>query len=146
HVTSASGRTSWVLTRNRHFRTWSADAQPDGYPDRIVFRASQASREAVKAVEHGRIDVLFSPTGGSVGELATRYASLLRANPLAAPYAFVMNTRVAPFDRPAVRRALGYAVDRRRVAPLAGGPLAAHLTCQILPPTLVGYKPYCPYT
>jgi peptide/nickel transport system substrate-binding protein len=146
HVTSASGRTSWVLTRNPHFRAWSADAQPDGYPDRIVFRASQAPREAVKAVERGRIDVLLSPAGGSVGELATRYASLLHADPLASTFAFVMNTRVAPFDHLAVRRALGYAIDRRRVAALAGGPLAAHLTCQILPPTLVGYKPYCPYT
>jgi peptide/nickel transport system substrate-binding protein len=29
---------------------------------------------------------------------------------------------------------------------LGGGPLAAQPTCQILPPTLPGYQPYCPYT
>jgi len=29
---------------------------------------------------------------------------------------------------------------------LAGGATAAQPTCQILPPTLPGYQPYCPYT
>ena len=29
---------------------------------------------------------------------------------------------------------------------LNGGPLTAQPTCQILPPTLPGYRPYCPYT
>jgi peptide/nickel transport system substrate-binding protein len=27
-----------------------------------------------------------------------------------------------------------------------GGPLAVQTTCQILPPTMPGYRPYCPYT
>ncbi len=27
-----------MLTRNPHFKLWSADAQPDGYPDRIDWR------------------------------------------------------------------------------------------------------------
>ena len=29
---------------------------------------------------------------------------------------------------------------------LNGGPLAVQATCQILPPTIPGYRPYCPYT
>jgi peptide/nickel transport system substrate-binding protein len=59
-----------------------------------------------------------------------------------------MNTRVAPFDRVAARRALNFAIDRkvRRIARLAGGSLVAQPTCQILPPTITGYEPYCPYT
>jgi peptide/nickel transport system substrate-binding protein len=32
------------------------------------------------------------------------------------------------------------------VAALNGGPLAVQPTCQILPPTMPGYRPYCPYT
>jgi peptide/nickel transport system substrate-binding protein len=37
-------------------------------------------------------------------------------------------------------------VDRRAVQDLLGGPLGARLTCQMLPPNLPGYEPYCPYT
>jgi peptide/nickel transport system substrate-binding protein len=58
----------------------------------------------------------------------------------------VMNTRVAPFDKLAVRRALNYALDRSRIARFTGSSLTAQPTCQILAPTIPGYRPYCPYT
>jgi peptide/nickel transport system substrate-binding protein len=57
-----------------------------------------------------------------------------------------MNTRAAPFNNLLVRRALNYAIDRHRVVSIAGGGLAAKPTCQILPPNIPGYQPYCPYT
>src|SRR5262249_7755197 len=44
------------------------------------------------------------------------------------------------------RRALNYAIDRNRIVELAGGKLQARPTCQVLPSTLAGYRPYCPYT
>jgi peptide/nickel transport system substrate-binding protein len=53
---------------------------------------------------------------------------------------------VPPFDHLSARRALNYAIDRKRILGFAGGPLNAQSTCQILPPTLPGYQPYCPYT
>jgi peptide/nickel transport system substrate-binding protein len=58
----------------------------------------------------------------------------------------VFNTRVPPFDDKRVRQALAYAVDRERLVTLMGGPEAASLTCQSLPPGFPGYRPYCPYT
>jgi peptide/nickel transport system substrate-binding protein len=81
-----------------------------------------------------------------VDALARRYASQVHIDPAGATYALALNTRVAPFDRLAVRRALNYAIDRNRVAHLAGSSLTAHPTCQVLAPTLPGYRPYCPYT
>jgi peptide/nickel transport system substrate-binding protein len=45
-----------------------------------------------------------------------------------------------------VRRALNFALDRAVVVRLWGGPAAASPTCQILPPGILGYRPYCPYT
>jgi ABC-type transport system substrate-binding protein/DNA-binding SARP family transcriptional activator len=137
---------SWTIVRNPRFQEWSPDAQPNGYPDRITLTAAADSRSAVRAVERGRSDVLLSPSAGELQELATRYTTQLHTNPLAATFALAMNTRVPPFDHLAARRALNYAIDRRRILALAGGPLNAQPTCQILPPTLPGYQPYCPYS
>jgi ABC-type transport system substrate-binding protein len=136
---------SWLLVRNPRFRQWSSEAQPEGYPDRIVLEASRGTGQ-VAAVERGSADVLLTPPLSRVDELARRYANQLRIDPLGATFALVMNTRVAPFDRLAVRRALNYAVDRNRIARLTGSSLTAKATCQILAPTLPGYRPYCPYT
>lgn len=138
---------AWVFVRNPRFRQWSAQAQPDGYPDRIVLRLGVASGTAVDAVEHGGADVLFSsPPVSRIHELTTRYANLLHTYPLGATYALFLNTRVRPFSVLAARQAVNYALDRNKLVQLAGGPTAAQPTCQILPPTLPGYEPYCPYT
>jgi peptide/nickel transport system substrate-binding protein len=51
---------------------------------------------------------------------------------------------VAPFDVPAARRAVSYAIDRAAVAAASAEP--GLVTCQVLPPTVPGYRPYCPYT
>ena len=135
---------SWVLVRNPRFHEWSHLAQPDGYPDRIVVTTGPPSQ--VTALEQGRTDVLLAPPLGRVDELARRLANQLHIDPLGATFALVMNTRVAPFDKLAVRRALNYALDRNRIARLTGSSLTAQPTCQILAPTIPGYRPYCPYT
>ncbi|MGI9007542.1 MAG: ABC transporter substrate-binding protein [Streptosporangiaceae bacterium] len=137
---------AWTLVRNPRFKEWSPDAQPRGYPDRIVLRLDVPPGRAVSSVEGGSADVLFSPPAGRLRELATRYASQLHAGPLGATIALVLNTRVRPFNSPAARRALNYAIDRREMIKLIGGPLIARPTCQILPPAMPGYQPYCPYT
>jgi peptide/nickel transport system substrate-binding protein len=149
-TSSFSPSGSWILVRNPRFHEWSPDAQPEGYPSRIVLSQYKNLGAAIAAVEHGATDVLLFSSAdrlaGTLGGLATRYAQLLHSDPYASTFAFVMNTRVPPFDRLAVRRALNYAIDRDRVVRYAGGTLAAQKTCQIQPPTLPGYRPYCPYT
>ena len=139
-------RHSWTLVRNPRFRPWSDQAQPAGYPGRIVLRLDIPPGPAVSAVEHGRADVLLSPPPAALPALATRYASQLHSGPLGATVGLVLNTRVWPFNVLAARQALNYATDRNRLIQLIGGPLTAQPTCQILPPGLPGYQPYCPYT
>ena len=137
------------LVRNRYFHEWSQAAQPDGYADGIVLRIGGTADEAISDVVGGKADVLFlsEPASQSrLAELETRYASQVHTNPGKATQALFLNTRVAPFNRPDVRRALNYAADRAAALQAAGGPDGAQPTCQILPPGFPGYRPYCPYT
>jgi len=77
---------AWVLVRNPRFRQWPAQAQPGGYPGRIVLRLGVAPGAATDVVEHGRADVLFTgPPVSRIHELATRYANLLHTYPSRAP-------------------------------------------------------------
>jgi peptide/nickel transport system substrate-binding protein len=57
-----------------------------------------------------------------------------------------INTKLAPFNDVRVRRALNYAIDRRKVVQMYGGPSFGTPTCQPLTPGLPAYRRYCPYT
>ncbi|MGN6677791.1 MAG: BTAD domain-containing putative transcriptional regulator, partial [Streptosporangiaceae bacterium] len=72
---------AWVLVRNPRFRPWSQQAQPGGYPDRIIVRLYVGAAQAVADVEDGRADVLLRPPPGGVRQLATRYTSHLHSGP-----------------------------------------------------------------
>jgi peptide/nickel transport system substrate-binding protein len=54
-----------------------------------------------------------------------------------------LNTRKRPFSNVNARRALSYAVDRRRVV---GNPADGEPACQLLPPGFPGYAPDCRFT
>ncbi len=143
-----------ILIRNPHFQEWSRDAQPAGYPNQIVFRVYPTVDQAIAAVEHGSADLLFgiqsssmggwSPSLSAMRQLATQYATQIHP-------AIVSGTEVLGIpqwlanDRRG-RLAISYALDRREISTLLGGPLLAQPTCQLLPPNFPGYRPYCPYT
>ena len=140
------------LVRNPNFREWSKAAQPDGYPDEILFEVGGTADEAVNAVIGGKAD-LFStsqsetpPSQGLLATVKTQHASQVHANPQSATIALFLNSHLPPFNRLDVRRALNFAADRAAAVQAAGGPDIARATCQILPPHFPGYQPYCPYT
>jgi YVTN family beta-propeller protein len=134
------------LVRNLRFAVWSRDAQPSGYPDEIAADFGGEPDAQIQAVVRGDADYLGSIPAERIGELSARFSGQLHSDPLpATTYAF-LRTSFRPFDDVRVRRALNYAVDRRKVVELAGGPLATQATCQFLPPNIPGYIPNCPYT
>ena len=45
-----------VLVRNPYFKVWNPDAQPDGYPDKIVEKYGLQVSDEVTAVENGQAD------------------------------------------------------------------------------------------
>ncbi len=139
-----------VLVRNPYFKQWSADAQPNGYPDKIVEKYGQTVSDEVTAVENNQADEVFDGDvipSDRLNELnSAKYASRVHVNALTADWYFALNTRTPPFNNLKARQAINYAADRNAYVKIGGGPSLAVPTCQILPPNFPGYKPYCPYT
>jgi YVTN family beta-propeller protein len=134
-----------TLVRNPYFREWSHAAQPDGYPDRIVWRIGTSTEAAVTTVEHGAADYTIDPPpAGRLNEVQTRFASQLHVEPNDVTIEIGLNTRQAPFTDLRVRHALNFAIDRGKLARLLGQDSSP--TCQELAPFIPGYQRYCPYT
>jgi ABC-type transport system substrate-binding protein len=136
-----------IFERNPYFHEWSPAAQPSGYPDKIVLRVDGSASADVAAVAAGRADWTFdSPTESQLAEIELRTPGLLhRYQALGTEWAD-LNTDAPPFNDLRVRQALNYAIDRDAIVRLSGGPQLAAPQCQIIPPTMPGYVPYCPYT
>jgi peptide/nickel transport system substrate-binding protein len=136
-----------TLVRNGHFHVWSVTAQPAGFPNAMRWTYEPDPGRALTQVEHGQADVMTdNPPATRGAELRTTYATLNHPNVLLATTYVAFNTRVAPFSNVLARRAVNFAIDRRHVASLQGGSQASTPTCQVLPPAMFGYRPYCPYT
>ena len=133
--------------RNRYFREWSHAAQPDGNPDEIHLRFGLTSARAVRQVEQGHADWSADNVPAQLlPRLQRKYASRLHSFSIPTTDFFQFNTTLPPFDDVRVRRALNFALDRGKIERLYGGSALATPTCQILPPGVVGYRRYCPYT
>ena len=135
------------LRRNTYFSQWSYAAQPAGYPDVIRYvkpRSSEASE--VADILAGRADVMtLSGDQATNVHLRARYSAQLHEQPWFNTQYLTLNVHLPPFDQVATRRAVNYALDRRRFAEILGGEVAARPACQILPPGFPGHVTYCPY-
>jgi len=134
-----------VFARNRYFREWSAAAQPDGSPDSIAWTFGTSLTREITQIKTGQADWTDDTLPG-VAALAAQFPGQVHISPLPEIVYTAFNTRAAPFDDLAVRRAFSLAADRSRFAALLGGPDLAIPTCQILPPGIPGYQPYCPFS
>jgi YVTN family beta-propeller protein len=137
------------LVRNPRFREWSADAQPQGFPDSMVFSWSvpfedQARR--TRQVERGEADIAMSggpPLPDEEAErLSVTHGRRLHVTPELSTIYFFLNTRLPPFDNKRAREAVAAAWDREDVAQLVGHDGTP--TCRILPRNFPGYRPSCP--
>jgi peptide/nickel transport system substrate-binding protein len=143
-VASYRAGRSLVLVRNRYFREWSPAAQPAGFPDRFVFTMDPSfGKHADANAQRSGFDWI-DVRGGNLDALRARVGDRLKTPPsLSARYLF-LNASVAPFNNLQARQAVSYAVDRTAFVDAWTGP--AQITCQVLPPSVPGYRPYCPYT
>jgi peptide/nickel transport system substrate-binding protein len=136
-----------TMSRNPHFKVWSEDAMPDGYPDVVQYDFGLTDEAEVTAVMNGEADWMFDqPPTDRLGEIGTKYKDQVYINTLTAWWYAPMNTRLAPFDNVKARQAVNFAIDRKALVNLFGGPALAAPVCQVLPPGFPGHVSYCPYT
>jgi peptide/nickel transport system substrate-binding protein len=136
-----------TLSRNPNFKVWSEQAQPDGYPDVVQYDFGMTEEAQVTAVQNGEADWMFDePPADRLAEMGTKNKDQVHVTPLTAWWYVPMNTRLAPFDNIKVRQAVNYAIDRKALVNLFGGPVLASPVCQVLPPGFPGHVDYCPYT
>ncbi|HEY6058602.1 MAG TPA: ABC transporter substrate-binding protein [Candidatus Limnocylindrales bacterium] len=135
------------LVRNPRFQEWSKAAQPDGYPDAIDWTVSSIA-DPTSLVEQGSADIVLfsSPSADRLAQLRVRVPAQLHVGPSQQTWFEDMNVDIPPFNNLLVRQAINYAADRRAIVDAWGGPLAARITCQVIPPEYTAYEPYCPYT
>jgi ABC-type transport system substrate-binding protein len=137
------------LVRNPHFRVWSEAVRPAANPDEIVELGNL--RRALTAVARGKADILLGLVVQpdeieQLEQLRVRHPRQLHVEPQRSTWILFLDTKQPPFSDVRVRRALNYAVDRRRLVELGGGPALRQPTCQVIAPTVIGYRRYCPYT
>jgi peptide/nickel transport system substrate-binding protein len=134
-----------LLVRNPQFREWSPEAQPDGYPDQIVFKFGVSPNVGIREVREGKADYTFDAAGSVSALRRDGYGSQLHLNPTLDTLYFFLNTTLAPFNDIRVRRAVNYAVDRNRLIKQFRNVFPLQPTCTVLPPNFAGYRHDCPY-
>jgi YVTN family beta-propeller protein len=133
--------------RNPRFHEWSHAAQPDGNPDTIVMRYGLSPAQEVRAVEAGKADWTADGVPAALlREVMTRFPAQAHGLLTTETDFLQFDTKIPPFNDVRVRQALNLAIDRAAIERLYGGPRAATTTCQVLPPGILGYRRYCPWT
>jgi peptide/nickel transport system substrate-binding protein len=133
-----------TIVRNPGFHEWSADAQPQGYPDVITLRSARQAKDRVRTVDAGSVDVAAELSStlskDELDDIAARSPGRMRVTTRPETDYVFLNTRVPPFDDVRVRRAFDMAVDRDELIRRIGG-YAYSATCQVIPPNFPGYRP-----
>jgi YVTN family beta-propeller protein len=138
---------TFTLVRNKMFHQWSAAAQPDGFPDTIVWTRDSDATQAVHDVLAGTADVYeYAEEADDYPALQRSHTERFHSDFTARVNPLFLNTTIPPFNNLDARRAINFAVDRDMLVELVGGASSAEPTCQILVSNFTGYRRYCPYT
>lgn len=128
-----------IVERNPYFKVWNAEAQRDGYVDRITYDFGLSDEAEVTAVERGQYDTMLdSVPQDRLGEIGAHYTSQVHLHPLLGLYYLTLNVHEPPFNKRAVRQAINHAVDRHAMALVYGGRAIAEPLCQVVPSGING--------
>ncbi|MHB8642147.1 MAG: ABC transporter substrate-binding protein [Gaiellaceae bacterium] len=136
-IQSYTPNKQFIVIRNPNFVP-TANV-PATNPDKMTFKIVADDSAALQQVINGQADYDFHPIPvDRLADVQAKYGSQLKIYTPANTYYFFMNSRIAPFNKLAVRQAVNYAIDRNALVRLFGG--LASPTENILPPTYPQYK------
>jgi peptide/nickel transport system substrate-binding protein len=147
-----TGSGSAQLVRNPYFTARPATDRPAGFADEIVFERTATLGQRIDAVEHDDADLVTVDRSGRqmspalLQGLVTAHPGHVTVSAQLGVDTMFLNVRAPPFDDVRVRHAVNLAADRTRMAATFGGPIGAEPACQVVPSTLPGYSPRCPFT
>jgi peptide/nickel transport system substrate-binding protein len=145
-ITSYQPRSRIVEERNPYFQAWRFHGNvPAGNPDRVTWDIVPSAAVALRRVLNGQDDWMsyYQIPSSRLSSIERKHASRLKTFTPPDLVYFFMNTRVPPFNDVKVRRAVNYAISRRWLKRLAGGP--AQTTENILPAPYPSYRPHVLY-
>lgn len=141
------GPDSIELRRNPEFSEWSGGAQPEGFVDAISYRFGENTTTSFDRLEAGALDLMIDePSPEDLDILRSTHPDQVVPWPGSLTLFVGFDVQKPPFNDRRARQAVAYAIDREDVVDLLGGPTVQRPTCQILPPGLEGYEPFCPFT
>lgn len=130
---------SYELVREPNFAKYNIDGVPTGYADTIEFSIQENPNTAVQSVLENTVD-LYDPgsalPNGVVPQLQSEAQDRFELVSVPAANFYWLNTRIAPFDKLAVRQAVNIAMDRTALVRLSGG--QAEPSCTVVPPQIPG--------
>lgn len=133
---------SITLLRNGAYAWGPALSENRGAPhlEKLVFKVIPDAATQLAALQAGEVDVIFINNPDHLSKLRQDPNIRLQEAVLNSLIYLGFNTRKAPFDDPAVRRALAHAVNKDEILALALGGVGIKAFAP-LPPTLPGFDP-----
>ncbi|GAB2838701.1 ABC transporter substrate-binding protein [Actinocorallia aurea] len=137
------------LSRNTHWDQ-STDELRKALPDTITVALGQEQDDIDARLMSGSLDVDLAAGGLATAAQPKALGGSEKANTDAAAGSaltyMTIDSRVAPFDNIACRRAVQYAVDKTSVQTALGGPITGgDIASTVLPPTVVGHQDFDKY-
>jgi peptide/nickel transport system substrate-binding protein len=127
----------FVMEKNTNFPDLGPDIPP-GNIDTITTKIIKSAQRQAQDVISGELDYMQDPPPADLKpEVQAEYSDRYEEVTTASTYYIFMNHRVPPFDKPEIREAVNYGIDKPALARLFAGELAPG--CSFLPPGVPGF-------
>jgi peptide/nickel transport system substrate-binding protein len=143
-ITSVEGSRRFVLEKNANYP--KIPGIPAAHLDKITINVIDNNERAIRDVLTNKADWMDDPgPGDALREFKETAKERYTDQVTNSTYYFFLNHRVKPFDNVDVRKAVGFAIDKKALERLFGGQLEPG--CNFLPPGMQGYEKVdpCPY-
>lgn len=136
-ITDSVPNRQFVLEKNENFPDLGPDIPP-GKVDKITTKIVKSAQRQAQDVISGDLDYMQDPPPADLKpEVKAKYSDRYEEITTPSTYFMFMNTRVPPFDKPEIREAVNWGLDKPALARLFAGEVTPG--CSFLPPGVPGY-------